>query len=67
MEFVKKLLSDSGEISAIRFMAITSLFFGFILAIIGIYSGKDVTFLVGIFVGAAFGGKVGSKFAEVKQ
>jgi hypothetical protein len=68
VQILKQLFSDSGEISMMRVMAMISLLAGIILAFVGIsktpidYSG--VSLLVGVFVGAAFGGKVAQKSVE---
>jgi hypothetical protein len=64
--WLKSLLSESGDISAMRFMAILSLLFSFIIAAYGLYCSKDVLALSGMFLGAAFGGKVAQKISEVK-
>lgn len=50
-----------------RVMSIASLIVGSVIGAYGVYSGKDMnslSVLCGVFVGAAFGGKVGQKFAE---
>jgi hypothetical protein len=69
-EFLGKLISDSSDVSAMRVMAFTSLLTGIGLAIGGLYRGSDLSqlsVLVGVFVGAAFGGKVTQKFAEMME
>lgn len=58
--WLKSLFSESSDVSAMRVMAIISLFAGIGLAI----AGKDAD--VGIFVVAAFGAKVSQKFFETK-
>jgi hypothetical protein len=50
-----------------RVMSLLSLCFGFAVFISGLVAGRDlsqVSVIVGIFVGAAFGGKVAQKFGE---
>lgn len=62
-----RLLSESGDISCMRVMSLLSLCFGFAVFISGLVAGRDlsqVSVIVGIFVGAAFGGKVAQKFGE---
>lgn len=66
MDFIKLLLSENSEISTMRFMAIASLIFSFCIVIYGLYFGKDVIGESGIFLGAAFGGKLSQKIFEVK-
>lgn len=66
-KFISSLLSDSGEVSAVRVMALVSLTVGLVVAIYGVYKGKDLSGLAqvcGVFVGPAFAAKVGQKFAE---
>lgn len=58
--WLKSLFSESSDVSAMRVMAMISLFTGIGLAI----AGKNAD--VGIFVVAAFGAKVGQKFFETK-
>jgi hypothetical protein len=63
----KALLSESGDVSTVRLMSLLSLLVGMIIAIYGVYEGKDlsgVAQICGVFVGAAFAGKVTQKFAE---
>jgi uncharacterized membrane protein YiaA len=70
MEWLKSLLSENSTVSAMRVMAFIALFIGAGLAFAGMYAGKDLnalSVLVGVFVGAAFGGKMVQKFAEVKS
>lgn len=55
--------------SAMRVMSMLSLLFGMAIAIIGIYRNvdlKDLSWLVGIFVTSAFGGKAIQKRFEKK-
>jgi len=61
MKFLKSLFSEKSEISAMRVMAMISLFIGGYLAI----TGKDAS--VSIFVLAAFGGKFAQKAVETKE
>lgn len=63
----EKMLDENSTVSCMRFMAVCALFFSFAITIYGIFSGKDVTVLAGMFLGAAFGGKLSQKFAEVKN
>ena len=66
MDFLKKLFSESSEVSSMRFMAIASLFFSFAIVGYGLFFGKDVLALAGMFLGASFGGKCTQKAFEVK-
>lgn len=64
------LLSDSGEVSAVRAMSLVSLGVGSVAGLYGVYAGKDLSGLAqvcGVFVGSAFAAKVGQKFAEKKE
>jgi hypothetical protein len=70
MNFFKKLLSENNEVSCMRLMAIISLFVGSSIAYIALYKNCDLTSsapTISIFVGAAFGGKIWQKYAEVKK
>lgn len=66
MEFIKALLSETSGISSMRFMALSSLFFSFILCVYGVVESKDVFNYVIMFSGFAFGGKVAQKIQETK-
>lgn len=60
-KFFMDLFDENSTISSMRFMSITSLFIGGIIAAVGVYRATDFTgisMLVSIFVGAAFTGKV---------
>lgn len=67
-KIIHSLLSESGnDISTVRVMAFLSLFTGIAVGLYGVYSGKDLAGLAqvcGVFVGAAFTGKVVQKYAE---
>lgn len=67
-KIIHSLLSeDSTDISSVRVMSFISLFTGVGIAIYGVYQGKDLSGLAqvcGVFIGAAFVGKVSQKFAE---
>lgn len=65
--FFQKTLSENTTISSLRVMSFLSLFTGMIIGLGGLYLEKnlgEVSMLCGVFVGAAFGGKVGQKYAE---
>lgn len=67
MSFIRDLLSESGSISAMRVMALICVLAAVGVAMFGLKEKSDVgqiSILCGIFLGAAFGGKVGQKFAE---
>ena len=70
MEFLKKLLASGGAISTMRVMGFWSLFVGSFLAIVGLYKGMnllELSALCGVFIGAAFGGKVAQKSLETDK
>lgn len=70
MDTIKKLLSESSDLSCMRAMSLLSLLLAGAIAVIGLIKNVDLSalsLLVGVFVAAAFGGKVGQKFAEVKE
>lgn len=67
MIFLKELLSETGSISTLRLMSLISLLTGVSVAFIGLFMNKDLTqtaTLAGVFIGAAFMGKVGQKLTE---
>lgn len=67
--FIYKMLSESGEISLMRVMALYSVIVSSMIALYGIYSNKDLTdvaALAGVFLGTAFAGKAGQKYMEKK-
>lgn len=68
--FFKKLLSDSGDVSMVRVMAILSLVVGVAIGLYGVYTSKDLSGIAqvcGVFVGSAFAAKVTQKFTESKE
>lgn len=67
---IKPLLDPKSDVSSMRAAMFIALFAAIIIAIIGLFKGSDLGglgILCGVFVGAAFGGKSLSKFAEVKE
>lgn len=67
MKFLKALFSSKSEVSSMRVMCMVSLALGGGIAVYGIVKDRDLSALAvlcSVFVGAAFGGKVGQKFAE---
>lgn len=61
------MISNSPLVSSMRVMGIFSLLVGAFLAIAGMYKGLnllELSALCGVFVGAAFGGKVAQKKIE---
>lgn len=69
MNFFEKLFSEKSDISCMRFMSVLSLVVGSAIAFISLAKGNNLSndsSTIAIFVGAAFGGKVGQKFAEGK-
>jgi hypothetical protein len=64
------LLSENSKISSLRLMSLTSLFSAVGMAVYGLYMNRDIgtlAILVGVFVSAAFGGKISQKFIEKKE
>lgn len=67
MDFLNRLLSEENRISSMRLMAILSLLTGSGIAFTCIFKGiplSDASPTIGIFVGAAFGGKAWQKQIE---
>lgn len=66
---LRKVLSEESGVSAMRIMAFISLVIGGGIAVAGLIMKVNLTelsILVGVFVGSAFGGKAIQKFAENK-
>lgn len=69
-DFLLKLVSEKSEISSMRVMSLFSVLSATGLAVYGINKGQpldSLSILCGVFLGAAFGGKVSQKFAENKE
>ena len=67
---LRDLFSENSSISSMRVMSMISLLIGGGIAVYGVYQGKDLSalsVLCAVFVGSAFSGKVGQKFAESKS
>jgi len=60
--WLNRLFNDKSDVSAMRVMSMMALIFGMVAACKG--AGPDV---VAIFVGSAFGGKIGQKYLETKS
>lgn len=70
MKFFKLLLSEDTGLSCLRFMSLVSLLLGSLIAVLSLIlkSNLDgITPLVAVFVGSAFGGKIGQKYFEGKK
>lgn len=70
MKFLKELLSENGTISTMRLMSIIALIVGAILAMYGLYEGRDlagVAQLSAVFVGSAFAAKFTQKLIETPK
>lgn len=66
-QFIKEMLNESGTVSSVRFMALACVACASACAFYGLYSGKDLTgvsVLCGVFLSAAFGGKIMQKKFE---
>lgn len=61
-EFIMELLGENGKISMMRFMSLTALIIGAIIA----FKTPDAVTMVTVFIGAAFAGKVSQKMIESK-
>ena len=69
-KFFYELLAEKSPLSSMRFMAICSLAIGGIIAGYALWANKNLqgtAELCAVFVGAAFGGKVGQKYFEAKD
>jgi hypothetical protein len=67
IEWLQKLFSENSTVSSMRFMGFIALLLGGVIAIGGLIMRVNLTelsILVGVFVGSAFGGKAAQKFAE---
>jgi hypothetical protein len=68
--FILQMFSEGSQVSSMRVMSMTSLWFGGIVCIFGMYKGVDATQLAvitGVFVTSAFGGKAIQKKYEKDQ
>lgn len=68
-KFVNKMLSEKGDVSLMRVMALSCVAVSSIIAIYGVYSNRDlfdIAALCAVFLGAAFTGKVSQKYMEKK-
>lgn len=64
---IRELLSSDSNVSSMRLMSIISLLCGCCVAFFGLYMGRDLiglSALCGVFVTAAFGGKISQKIME---
>ena len=69
MRFWEHMFAENSEISCMRVMSFLSLLIGATIAYYSLFKGRDLAEAaptIGVFVGAAFGGKVTQKFAEMK-
>lgn len=69
-EWLKKLFSNSPEVSCGRVMSVVNMFAGIGLAFLGLMQDKDLNalaVLVSVFIGGGVVGKVVQKFAETKK
>jgi hypothetical protein len=67
---IRELCTSGSGVSSMRVMSFIALGFGGMIAVVGLAMRVNLTelsLLSGVFVGAAFGGKVGQKFAEVRR
>lgn len=68
MKIIKNILDEKSGISCMRLMSLLSLSIAGVISFIEVYRDctlQDSMGTIGIFVGAAFGGKVWQKYAEV--
>ena len=69
-EHVKKLISESSDVSSMRVMSFMTLGFSYLITVIALVMNKDlgdISMLAGVFVGSAFTGKAVQKFSEIKR
>jgi hypothetical protein len=69
-QFLKNLVSSTGEVSAMRVMSLMSVTIAGSLAVIGLYKNSDLVGLAtlcGTFLTAAFTGKIMQKNTEMKN
>lgn len=66
MNFIKDMFSESSDVSCMRVMAFLSLLIGAGLSFYTVTKGTlpGAIPVIAIFVGAAFGGKIGQKYLE---
>lgn len=67
---MKALLSDEGNVSMTRFLSLLCVMAALLISFFTLYkdlSADTAVGLVSVFLGAAFGGKIAQKFAEVKS
>ncbi len=70
MKFLRQLISENSSLSSLRAMSLGCCLFACILAVYGVYKGIDLTGLselCGVFLAAAFTGKVAQKHIEMKR
>ena len=66
MSNVTRFADDEGNPSSMRLMCFMSLVTAIVLSVAALFVNSFPTELVIYFLGAAMGGKVGQKFAEVQ-
>ncbi len=64
LQWLKDLFAESSSVSCMRVMSMISICFACALAAYGAHEAKDVTAMVGLFLGTAFTGKVVQKSME---
>lgn len=67
---MREIFSENGKLSTLRLMSFISLLVGCFIGIAGLYLGKDLlslSALCGVFVTAAFSGKLIQKHIEDKD
>jgi uncharacterized membrane protein YfcA len=68
-KFLKSLFSENSDVSSVRVMSMVSLLIAGYIGVYGLTTKADLdglAMLCGVFLTAAFGGKVGQKFVETK-
>lgn len=64
---IRELLSSDSPVSSMRLMSFIALICGCVIALLGLYLGRDLmglAALCGVFVTGAFGGKAFQKMTE---
>jgi len=70
INFIKQLISDTGEYSMTRFLSLVCVLSAVFISLTVVIKGQSLDAAVGlvsVFLGAGFAGKVVQKYAEVKE
>lgn len=70
MKLLLGLLSDTGDISMMRFLSLLNIVAAIVIALYSVFNNKNLseaTVLCSVFLGAGIGGKVIQKVSETKN